>query len=183
MDGCSVRATEQAVPISVKSLAGQLDDRHVGELADEVTQRVGLPDARRAVEQQTPLEVLSCGEQPLPLLGHPDHLPADRRQNVGGQDDVVGAHVRPGVELQHRTALAEHVVAERDHLAAEDVVVAGLRPGPRPRSRRPGRVRPRRRGGARRRCRSSGSPASTSSAACTSPSTTRYSPARTAWRT
>ena len=69
--------------------------------------------------------MLPCGEQPIPLVGHPDHLPAYRRQNVGGQNDVRGAHVRPGVELQHRTALAEHVMAERDHLAAEDVVVQG----------------------------------------------------------
>ena len=109
----------------VKSLTGQLDDRHVGELAEEVTQRVSLPDARWTVEQEAPLEVLPCGEQPFPMVGHPDHLPAYRRQNLGGQNDVGGAHLRAGVELQHRTAFAEHVMVERDHLAAEDVVVQG----------------------------------------------------------
>ena len=59
------------------------------------------------------------------MVGHPDHLPAYRRQNLGGQNDVVGAQVRACVELQHRTALAEHVMVEGDHLATKDIVVQG----------------------------------------------------------
>ena len=61
-----------------------------------------LPDARRSVEQQAPLEVLTGREQPPRCSATPDHLPVDRGQRLGGQDHVVGGQTGRPVELQQR---------------------------------------------------------------------------------
>lgn len=55
-------------------VSAQLHDGGVGQDANQVADGVGLSDARRAIEQQPPLDVLSGREQPLPVACHVDDL-------------------------------------------------------------------------------------------------------------
>ena len=107
----------------VQGDTGELDHGHVRRAAEEVTHRVGLAGAGRAVEEQAPLEVLTGWPAAWPGDGRP-RRPAARscpspRRAGRGPTGPVGATV----EAQHAAVRAEHLPAEGQHLTAKDVVL------------------------------------------------------------
>ncbi|MGE5762326.1 MAG: hypothetical protein ACM3ZF_00060, partial [Mycobacterium leprae] len=89
---------------------------------------MGLPGARRPVELQAALEVLTPGQQRGAVPPDPDDLPLDRLQHAGGQHERGPVQPRAAVEAQHRLAGVEHLPAEGQDLAAEHVVLEGELP-------------------------------------------------------
>jgi hypothetical protein len=82
---------------------------------------MGLTRPRRAVQQQTALEVLAGAEQFGGPVGDADDVPLDVLEHPVGQDDIPGGDRRLG---QERDQLVSVVLAlgKAEHLAAEHVI-------------------------------------------------------------
>ena len=102
--------------------AGQHHHGDARQLAQQVADGVGLAGARRAVQQDTALEVLAARAQPRHVPGHPDDLPLDPLEQVRRQDHLLAADLRTPQETQQLLAArAEDLAAEADHVPAEHV--------------------------------------------------------------
>ena len=92
---------------------------------------MGLADAGWPVEQQAALEVLARLAQPVAVAGDADHLAPYVGERGLRQHQRLAGDLLPVVEPQRRPALAEHRVAEQDHLSSVDVVLEAELPQPR----------------------------------------------------
>jgi hypothetical protein len=93
---------------------------------------VGLARAGRAVEQDSALEVLTGGSQPLAVAGDSHDLATQVLERGRRKDQLLGAHGGTFADTQNRASFAEHAAPERHHLAPVDVVLEGELPEPAP---------------------------------------------------
>ena len=103
----------------MQRFAGEQQPGVTGHLSDQIPRRVRLSGAGRPVEQQSALEVLTGGQQCLPVGGNPQRMAFHPGQHVVRQHDVTPTGGRHWCKGQH------HAAHRRDgdvqHLPAVDV--------------------------------------------------------------